>query len=58
MTALVENRRAPYEELKEILEDTGRLQLMGLQRGLPALATIVAGVITSYSIHYTKLYER
>jgi len=43
VTALVENRRAPYEELKEILEDTGRLQLMGLQRGLPALATIVAG---------------
>ena len=41
--ALVENRRAPYEELKEILEDTGRLQLMGLQRGLPALGTIVAG---------------
>ena len=41
--ALVENRHAPYEELKEILEDTGRLQLMGLQRGLPALATIVAG---------------
>ena len=34
--ALVENRHAPYEELKEILEDTGRLQLMGLQRGLPA----------------------
>jgi len=43
VTALIENRRAPYEELKEILEDTGRLQLMGLQRGLPALATIVAG---------------
>jgi biopolymer transport protein ExbB len=43
VTALVENRRAPYEELKEILEDTGRLQLAGLQRGLPALATIVAG---------------
>jgi biopolymer transport protein ExbB len=41
--ALVENRHAPYEELKEILEDTGRRQLMGLQRGLPALATIVAG---------------
>ena len=41
--ALLENRRAPYEELKEVLEDTGRLQLMGLQRGLPALATIVAG---------------
>jgi biopolymer transport protein ExbB len=43
VTALVENRHAPYEELKEILEDTGRLQLTGLQRGLPALATIVAG---------------
>jgi len=43
VTALVENRQAPYEELKEILEDTGRLQLMSLQRGLPALATIVAG---------------
>jgi biopolymer transport protein ExbB len=43
VTALVENRRAPYEELKEILEDTGRLQLASLQRGLPALATIVAG---------------
>jgi biopolymer transport protein ExbB len=43
VTALIENRQAPYEELKEILEDTGRLQLMSLQRGLPALATIVAG---------------
>jgi biopolymer transport protein ExbB len=43
VAAMVENRHAPYEELKEILEDTGRLQLMGLQRGLPALATIVAG---------------
>lgn len=43
VVALVENRHAPYEELKEILEDTGRLQLMGLQRGLPALGTIVAG---------------
>jgi biopolymer transport protein ExbB len=43
VVGLVENRHAPYDELKEILEDTGRLQLMGLQRGLPALATIVAG---------------
>ena len=43
VVALVENRHAPYEELREILEDTGRLQLMGLQRGLPALGTIVAG---------------
>jgi len=43
VTALVENRQAPYDELKQILEDTGRLELMGLQRGLPALATIVAG---------------
>jgi biopolymer transport protein ExbB len=40
---LVENREAPYDELKEILEDTGRRQLLGLQRGLPALATITAG---------------
>ena len=43
VTALVENRQAPYDELKQILEDTGRLELMGLQRGLQALATIVAG---------------
>jgi len=43
VATLVENRHAPYDELKEILEDTGRLQLMGLQRGLPALGTIVAG---------------
>ncbi len=34
---------APYDELKEILGDTGRRQLLGLQRGLPALATIVGG---------------
>jgi len=40
---MVENRSAPYDELKEILQDTGRRQLLGLQRGLPALATIVAG---------------
>jgi biopolymer transport protein ExbB len=40
---MVENRYAPYDELKEILEDTGRRQLLGLQRGLPALATIVGG---------------
>jgi biopolymer transport protein ExbB len=43
VTAMVENRHAPYDELREILEDTGRHQLSGLQRGLPALATIVAG---------------
>ena len=41
--AMVENRNAPYEELKEILEERGRHELLGLQRGLPALATIVAG---------------
>ena len=41
--ALVENRNAPYDELKEIMEDTGRRELLGLQRGLPALATIVGG---------------
>ena len=40
---LIENRTAPYDELKEILEDTGRRQLLGLQRGLAALATITAG---------------
>jgi len=41
--ALVENRDAPYDELKETLMETGRHQLFGLQRGLPALATIVSG---------------
>lgn len=40
---LIENRQAPYDELKEILEDAGRRQLLSLQRGLGALATIVAG---------------
>lgn len=43
VAALVENRRAPYDELKQILEDVGRRELVSLQRGLPALATIVAG---------------
>jgi biopolymer transport protein ExbB len=43
VATLVEHRDAPYDELKELLEDTGRRQLLGLQRGLPALATIVAG---------------
>jgi len=43
VATLVENRYAPYDELKEILADTGRRQLLGLQRGLPALATIVGG---------------
>lgn len=41
--ALIENRSAPYDELKEIMEDMGRRELLGLQRGLPALATIVGG---------------
>ncbi len=43
VVAMVENRDAPYDELREILEDTGRHQLVGLQRGLAALGTIVAG---------------
>jgi biopolymer transport protein ExbB len=43
VATLVENRHAPYDELKEVLEDTGRRQLLSLQRGLPALATIVGG---------------
>ncbi len=41
--ALIDNREAPYEELRSILEDIARHQLQGLQRGLPALGTIVAG---------------
>lgn len=43
VAALVENRNAPYDELKEMLQDKGRHELHGLQRGLPALATITAG---------------
>lgn len=43
VSTMIENRFAPYDELKEILEDTGRRELLGLQRGLPALGTIVAG---------------
>jgi biopolymer transport protein ExbB len=43
VSTMVENRNAPYDELKEILEDTGRHQLLGLQRGLAALGTITAG---------------
>jgi len=43
VAALVENRNAPYDEIKEILEDRGRHELRGLQRGLQALATITAG---------------
>jgi len=43
VSVVVANRHAPYDELKEILEDTGRRELLGLQRGLGALATIVGG---------------
>lgn len=39
---LVNNRNAPYDELRELLEDTGRHQLRHLQRGLTALGTLVA----------------
>lgn len=39
---LIDNRTAPYEELRELLEDTGRHQLRQLQRGLPALSTVVS----------------
>lgn len=42
VATLIENRNAPYEELRELLEDTGRHQLRQLQRGLPALATVVS----------------
>jgi len=40
---LIENRAAPYDEIKQILEDTARQRLRKLQRGLSALGTIVAG---------------
>ncbi len=43
VSVLVENRDAPYEELREVLEDTGRRELKGLERGLPALSTVVSG---------------
>jgi len=39
---LINNRTAPYDELRELLEDTGRHQLRHLQRGLTALGTLVA----------------
>lgn len=42
MVTLLDNRTAPYDELKELLEDTGRHQLRFLERGLGALATVVA----------------
>jgi len=43
VSMLVEYRDAPYEELREVLEDTGRRELKGLERGLPALSTVVSG---------------
>ena len=43
VATLVENRHAPYDELKQIMEDTARHRLHNLQRGLAALGTIVAG---------------
>lgn len=42
VATLLDNRTAPYDELKELLEDTGRHQLRFLERGLGALATVVA----------------
>lgn len=42
VATLLDNRSAPYDELKELLEDTGRHQLRSLERGLGALATVVA----------------
>jgi biopolymer transport protein ExbB len=43
VSTLIQYRDAPYEEIKEALEDTGRRELKGLERGLPALSTVVAG---------------
>lgn len=42
VATLIDNRGAPYDELRELLEDTGRHQLRQLQRGLPGLATVVS----------------
>lgn len=42
VATLLDNSTAPYDELKELLEDTGRHQLLFLQRGLGVLATVVA----------------
>lgn len=42
VVTMVNNRNAPYDELRELLEDTGRHQLRHLQRGLTALGTLVA----------------
>ncbi len=42
VATLIDNRSAPYDELRELLEDTGRHQLRQLQRGLPGLATVVS----------------
>lgn len=42
ITTLIDNRNAPYDELREIMEDTGRHQLRQLQRGLSGLATVVS----------------
>ncbi|MCS7182462.1 MAG: MotA/TolQ/ExbB proton channel family protein [Thermoanaerobaculum sp.] len=42
VTTLLDNRFAPYDELKELLEDTGRHQLRFLERGLGVLSTVVA----------------
>lgn len=39
---LIDNRSAPYDELREIMEDTGRHQLRQLQRGLSGLSTVVS----------------
>jgi len=42
VSTLIDNRNAPYDELREIMEDTGRHQLRQLQRGLSGLATVVS----------------
>lgn len=43
VATLVEHRKAPYDELKQIMEDTARNRLHNLQRGLAALGTVVSG---------------
>lgn len=43
VATLIDNRSVPYDELKQVLMETGRHQLLGLQRGLATLSTIISG---------------
>ena len=47
-----------YDEIIEILKEAGKkvVELSGIMAN-PTYDKVLEGVITSYSIHYTKLYE-